>query len=1215
MAQGTDRRQGTPDSLVGASEITPVLPQTPSLQVSNASVPDVVNSPSANLLKGIKQWSSKKLQEAANVQHEARVLDGQMAYQQGKAMEDMDMNGDLFGDKWAMQGYRVMQAQTTASTMLAAQQEMIRQSQYEQDPEQFRATYINRLEQQLDGMDPQTATMVREQMAEHMPTLVAQQTTAYMANEEQNAFDTLAASIEVTANDPTAFDTLISNAKGGEGSASAGLSPDRTRTAVVAGVVSAFNNGSPLAYHKLKVSGLLDELPDKEREAVKAAKKRWETEVRSTYDAEHEASLVQWERDIAVGKADVDDLIAIWAKRGLDITAAEGHAAMLGKRIADDYGNRADLALLQAAVARGDLETVSKLTEEIVKSYDAGPAVVMNNKGATTKRKGDLSPKLLSTLNNVLPKFGLTFEVFSGGQPKANGRNASERVGTTRHDGGNAADGFFYKDGRKLDPTNNKADAALASKAIAELKAAGLTGFGSGEGYMQTGSVHLGYGNDHDDHDDQTHDAPVAVWGKNNLGVNAASWLVTAVRTPGPNGSGEAWADNVARYKGDLTAAAIAHRTDQTTADKWLANGKSWDGISPSVRAYAEGITASANGDDLYYTNAERFSMAKTELQTAQALRDKVMEASKEAVVLASTDAYNLSMTDVGEQLRAGTITAKEYLAQSNTQLEKFNLDLTSAISTGRVGDINTGIAAARSRAEQKVRDAESEQEKVDAADRLNRIAKYDIETSLLTNLFLNEIKRPGVTAEEIIAAESVYRKGVSQKARDYGLESKDTSYAAIVKTATDGTRAARVALAKREADQVLIDHAVKTGTVGDLSQKLQNEAFKQSTTKVVADVANAQATGTLQEADVNVAAQQALLGTYIQAGTVPKDVRDTASAIMSRELTDTQGNPNPQQLEVMQQWHTLRETNPEVARTMLDEAGRIRAEAVLEMAGGEFSSPEAIQQAMVATQRNIDGKLALVTGVPAVDNQNLINASQKAANAFMGEEGFGWVQGLKGNTDIMQTFSRTASEEASLFSEEAYQVLGDRVTQEAIRLSKVSPGQNADFYAKMAGANILERTALVGGSMLTMDRGYSLAEQMFGDAAGDMAKVGVENEVILSAIIDLAANNPTQFGFATDTTVSEQLGWASEGFWGATNFVSELFGGPGNSGNAISGEDARQSVIRGARPYIVETYDNQKVGIRVLRPDGNYSAPLPIDLGEAGAKYRKAHIDSLTGE
>lgn len=1201
MAQGTDRRQGTPDSLVGASEITPVLPKTPTLQVSNASVPDVVNSPSAQMLKGIKQWSSKKLQEAANVQHEARVLDGQMAYQQGKAMEDLDMNGDLFGDKWAMQGYRVMQAQTTASTMLAAQQEMIRQSQYEQNPEEFRATYINRLEQQLEGMDPQTATMVREQMTEHMPTLVAQQTTAYMVNEEQNAFDTLAASIEVTANDPTAFDTLISNAKGGEGSASAGLSPDRTRTAVVAGVISAFNNGSPVAYHKLKVSGLLDDLPDAEREAVKAAHKKYQTEVRSTYDAKHEAALIEWERKVNIGEAGVDELIDIMAERGLDITAAEGRAAMLGQRIAEDYGDRTDVALLQAAIARGDLEVVSKLTEEIVQSHDTGQAVIMNNKGAI--RKGNLSPKLLSTLNSVLPSLGLTFEVFSGGQPKANGSNASERVGAERHDDGNAADGFFYKDGRRLDPTNNAADAALASKAISALEDAGLTGFGSGKDYMRTGSVHLGYG-------------ATGVWGKDGKGANAEPWLVNAVRTPGPNGSGAAWADNVARYKGDITAAAIAHRTDQTTADKWLANGKSWDGISPSVRAYAEGIQASANGDDLYYTNAERFSLAQTKLKTAQDLRDKVMEASQEAAVLASTDAYNLSMTSYAEQLRAGQITQSEYLKESAVQLEKFNLNLTAPISTNRVAAVTASIVAARQRAEQKVRDADSEQDKVKAQDEKDNIAEFQVEQSLLTNIFENEVSRTDITAEEVVAAEKAYLGAVKQLMSDKGLNLEQTSFAATITRATDATRQARVTVAKREANQVLIDHAIENGTVDKLSDKLQTEAFKQMGARVGTAVANEEAVGKIEPDGVPFAIEQAMLGAYIQAGTVPKNVRDKASAIMSREFTDTKGEPNPEQLKVIQEWHTLRETNPEVARTMFDEVGLIRAEAVLYLAGGEFASPEAIQQAMVATQRNIDGNAALITGHGPTDDQTLITASHKAASAFMGKEGFGWVQGLMdGDTDIMQTFSRTNSEEASLFSDEAYQVMGDRLAQETIRLSKVSPGQNADFYAKLASSNILERTALVGGSILIMDRGYSLAEQMFGDDAGDMAKNGVENEVILSAIIDLAANDPTTYGFATDTTMSEQLGWASSAWWGAGDLISRTFGGEGIEGNAISAETARQSVIRGARPYVVETYDNQKVGIRVLRADGNYSAPLPIDLREAGDKYRKAHIDSLIGE
>ncbi len=1201
MAQGTDRREGTPDSLVGASEITPVLPQTPALQVPNASVPDVVNSPSAQMLRGIQQWSGKKLQEAANVQNEARILDGQMAYQQGKAMEDIDMDGNIFGDKWAMQGYRVMEAQTTASTMLAAQQEMIRQSQYEQNPEQFRATYINRLEQQLDGMDPQTAKLIREQMADHMPTLVGQHTTAYMQNEEQNAFDALSASIDVMSRDATAFDALISNAVGGEGSPSAGLSADRTRGAVVAGTVAAFNNGNPVAYHQLVSSGLLADLPDAERQQIEAAKRSYETEVRSTYDAEHEAAIVQFERDLAAGNATVDDLIAIEARRGLTINAAQGQAVMAGSRTAGDLGDRADVIVLETAQLNGDLEVVAELTHEIVQSHDAGHAVTMTNQGSI--RDDALSPQLMTTLNSVLPSLGLTFEVFSGGQPAFNGSNAAERVpgSSTRHDGGNAADGFFYQNGRRLDPTNNAADAALVSTAISELQAAGLTGFGSGEDYMQTGSVHLGYGNR-------------AIWGDDNARVNAAPWLVNAVNNPGSGGSGEAWSANISRYNGDVEAAALAHRTDQDTADAWLANGKSWDGIDASVRSYVEGITASANGDDLYYTSAERLSMARTELQTATQLRDSVLKAENDAIVLESTDHYNIAMTDVGERLRAGTITQAEYLQASEDNLEMLNLSLTSAISNGRVGDINAGVTAARTRAEQAVKDAASAQAEVDAADRLENIEKFQVDTALMTDTFRNELAREDITSAEAAAAEVAYLQGVAQAGITHGLTLSETNYASTVKTATDGSRQARLDIARRDAEQVLIDDANSNGTVNTLPQDLQDRAFEQSSEKVGTDVANAAAAGTLPQAEVGVATQQALLGTYIQAGTVPQDVKAHASAVMSRELTDAQGNPDPSQLAVLQQYHTLRETNPEVARTMLDEAGRIRAEAVIEMAGGEFSSPEAIQQAMVATQRAIDGNAALETGYPIVDSTRLIERSQVAANAFMGEEGFGWVQGMfSSNTDIMQTFSRTSSEEDSLFSDEAKAMLGDRVAQEAVRLSNVSPGQTADFYAKMAASNIGERTALVGGSLLVMDRGHSLAEQMFGDAAGTMSKSGVENEVILSAIIDLAANDPDSFGFATDTTMSEQLGLLSGAFWGTGNAVASLWGGE-VQGNAITGEDARQSFMRGVRPYIVETYDNQAVGIRILRPDGNYSAPLPIDLGAAGAKYRQAHIDSLTG-
>ncbi len=1103
MAIGSERREGTPDSLVGATGITPVEVQTPQLQIPNASVPDVINSASSQMMRSLSKWSGSRIQEHANKQHEASVLDGQMAYQQGKAMEDLDMGGGLFGDKWAMQGYRVMEAQTTASTMLAAQEEMIRQSQYEQDPDQFRATYVNRMEQQLEGMDPHTAKMVREQMAEHMPTLVAQHTTSYMKNEEQNAYDTLSASIDVMSKDATAFDNLISNAVGGTGSASAGLSKDRTRSAVVAGTVAAFNNGNPVAYHQLKSSGLLDELPNAEREAIKAAKKKYENEVRSTYDAEHEEAIVNFERDLAAGNADVDDLIAIEARRGLTISAAQGQAVMAGSKEAGDLGERADVVVLQTALARGDYTAAAELTQDIVMHFESrgnlnavGPAIKSGaNKGDRAQGGMQVMPKTMAD-----PGFGI--------KPSNGSQADTLRVGR------------------------------------------------------------------------------------------------------------EYWAAMVNRYNGNIEAAAVAYNAGPGNADKWMAAGGDYSVLPDrkQTEPYAKGIAKSAAGGDLYYTNAERFSMAKTELKTAQDLRDKVLEAEGEAVTLASTDRYNLAMTAVNEQLRSGMLSKQDYVDTSNALLKTHDLELTASISSGRVSSVGSAISAARTRAEQALNDADSAKAKADAAERLDNIAKFEVDRAVLTDLFQNEINREGVTAAELVAAEKAYLKGVAQQGLVHNLVLADTNYSSAVKTATDGSRKARVTLAENQRDQDLIDKAIATRTVGELPQELQDKAFKQTGATVSNSVAKAQATGSITPGQAGIVAQQAMLGTYIQAGTVPKDVKDHSSAIMSRELTDPQGNPDQQQLQVMQQWHKLRETNPEVARTMLDEAGRIRAEAVLEMAGGEFSSPEAIQQAMVATQRSIDGNAALVTGVPTLDNQNLRNASQKAVNKFMGEEGFGWVQGMfSSNTDIMQTFSRTSSEEASLFSEEAKSMLGDRVAQEAVRLSNVSPGQSSDFYAKMAASNIGERTALVGGSLLVMDRGYSLATQMFGNAAGDMAKSGVENEVILAAIAELAVTDPSQFGFATDTTTSEQLGVLSGAFWGAGDALASLWGGE-VKGNAISGEDARQSFMRGVRPYIVETYDNQAVGIRVLRPDGNYSAPLPIDLGEAGAKYRQAHIDSLTG-
>ena len=125
-------------------------------------------------------------------------------------------------------------------------------------------------------------------------------------------------------------------------------------------------------------------------------------------------------------------------------------------------------------------------------------------------RNDPLSPRLVDALQQALDGTGVSVRVFSGGQEAA----GPNRTGSRRHDHGEAADVLVFKDGRQLD-WSNPDDVPVFQAIVRRGKAAGLTGFGAGPGYMLPGSMHVGFG------------AP-AVWGDGGKGANAPAWLRTA---------------------------------------------------------------------------------------------------------------------------------------------------------------------------------------------------------------------------------------------------------------------------------------------------------------------------------------------------------------------------------------------------------------------------------------------------------------------------------------------------------------------------------------------------------------------------------------------------------------------------------------------------------------------------------------------------------------
>jgi hypothetical protein len=272
-------------------------------------------------------YADEQLQAAGNIQKESDYINGAVAYQQGKAEEDLDMPGN----KWALGGHRFMDAQTLSSSLMAAQREDIAQNSYANSPEQFREQYTARMEGILEGKDPETQALVRKQMLDQMPTLVADHTTQHARYMEGENFNSLERSIDVISRDPTATDALISFAQGGEGSASAALSPERRASATVSGVVRAFDGDNPLAFSALKQAGMLgDDLTTDQQNQIRGAQSRFENRRRSEYNEVlfngEQALMRKVERAEVSPTQAVEELAVLYADHGINMNAADAGA-------------------------------------------------------------------------------------------------------------------------------------------------------------------------------------------------------------------------------------------------------------------------------------------------------------------------------------------------------------------------------------------------------------------------------------------------------------------------------------------------------------------------------------------------------------------------------------------------------------------------------------------------------------------------------------------------------------------------------------------------------------------------------------------------------------------------------------------------------------------------------------------------------------------------
>lgn len=184
------------------------------------------------------------------------------------------------------------------------------------------------------------------------------------------------------------------------------------------------------------------------------------------------------------------------------------------------------------------------------------------NQGAT--RNQPLSDDLLKRLA-YLEQMGITAEVFSGGQDGIG--EGSRRTGSVRHDHGGAGDIRFYQGDRRLS-WSNPDDLPIFKDIVSKGRAAGITGFGAGPGYMGEGTMHVGMGTP-------------GVWGANGKSKNAPGWLKDAYY--GSSGSADpvsstVIAESVKNKTYDPIAEVLATKTNASATETADIKPKSHNG-------------------------------------------------------------------------------------------------------------------------------------------------------------------------------------------------------------------------------------------------------------------------------------------------------------------------------------------------------------------------------------------------------------------------------------------------------------------------------------------------------------------------------------------------------------------------------------------------------------------------------------------------------------
>lgn len=811
MKQGFERRPEAQDNLKGMAQVEPVMLQGTNPRVLNPAPTRLPQTTfDREIADQVGNFLQGKLAEAVQKNQQRRLVEGQIAHHQGRTIEELEMAGD----KWALEGYRMVEAQTLASSMFRAMEQDIRSGGYATSPEGFREDMGNRLAAALEGVeDRRTADLIREHFSRQLPSLVDVHTRAHYEYLEQQNFETLERAVDVISRDPSNIDELIAFARGGEGTATAGLSDDRRRVAVVSGVIRAFDNDNPLAYAALAREGLLgDNLTTDQINAVRAAKDRYEARARSEYNAELFEAQQDLSNRVEQGLIDpsgaVAELSSLLAEHNLTMRAQEAGAIYTDARQTERIVNRTNAVMIEEARLRGDFDTVAEIT---------GEAVVWRES-----------------------------------------RGRRDAVGPVVTGGANAGD-----------------------RARSEWQVMPITardpGFGVRPAQDDSLEEYARVGRDY-------------------------------------------WRAMVNRYEGDVEAAAIAYNAGPGNADRWLEAGRDYSVLPDRAQTepYTQDILNKLDGWEAP-TPADRLRRA-----------EGVLRDTRERLAMDTFEAITPGLLTLDEQFRRREITEDAWRAGRQELFDQHGAERDmntvrhevalahqvseALISEGREGAHQRTMYAAGLEMQALSGELES------ASERWSRNEFTDEERAF--------IEGGGSVGQLAQAALTQFTRDRDAIMQEYGIPFQANDQLRAVNQATELLDRAMQRGRQHAEDGLLIEQAIDSGTLGQLSPELQQRAIREHRDRTAAILQDQVAEGTMTEQEAGAAFDQEQGRFYGEAGVVDPDLQRVMLGYLGQEWV-VDGQANPRAAEAIGMAREIWRANPAMLERYIPDAS-MREEVML---------------------------------------------------------------------------------------------------------------------------------------------------------------------------------------------------------------------------------------------------------------------------------------------